>query len=434
MFHLRMSVKTSLPCCMQIRTLPKNNQTEVYLLQYGSRNIVQKLAYSGFQLQEGVRKSTGLFPRTFGFLTPRRGNKGLVPIELCGKRFCSSCTFVNKKVPVSFRVEPPWRILFIGTDEFSLETLKALNDARLRDNHTLIEHLDVVALKLKKPCPVRKYADENGLNVSDWPIGDKHNTYDVGVVSSFGRLIPERVIHMFPYGILNVHPSILPRWRGASPIAHCLLHNDAVTGVTITEIRPKHFDIGPILISEKISVPPKITRAQLEKTLAIRGGHLLVEALSDLHWLERFESEQDPSRITYAHKLHSDLAKVNWEWSMEEIFRKYRALHDLMDLKSQYRGQTIKFRNMVDIDEIAGQISRIEEHDGHRSRPPGYAHFIPWAKTVCVKCGDGWVGFKTVIYRKTLPACQFNNGYLQSEKSEPLFYDEPEKLKMVHSI
>ncbi|KAL5016378.1 hypothetical protein ScPMuIL_005967 [Solemya velum] len=174
-------------------------------------------------------------------------------LKLCKNHSVRFCTFVDHKLPKEFRSHPPWRLLFFGTDDFAVATLKALNENRMEPHLRVVDTVDVVSNKGK--TAVRKYANEAGLAVHDWPIPTWQDQYDAGILVSFGHLIPERIIHMFPYGILNVHPSLLPRWRGASPIIHTILSGDVVTGISLMEIRPKHFDIGPLLMQKEIPVP-----------------------------------------------------------------------------------------------------------------------------------------------------------------------------------
>lgn len=106
-----------------------------------------------------------------------------------------------------------------------------------------MSRLEVVTLPSRLPgdLPVRSCARELQLPVHEWPHTGPVGQFDVGVVASFGRLLSEDLILQFPYGVLNVHPSCLPRWRGPAPIVHTVLHGDKVTGVTIMEIRPKRY-------------------------------------------------------------------------------------------------------------------------------------------------------------------------------------------------
>ncbi|XP_048471975.1 methionyl-tRNA formyltransferase, mitochondrial isoform X5 [Rhincodon typus] len=143
------------------------------------------------------------------------------------------------------RTAPPWRILFFGTDEFAQRVLEKLHPSSrfLKTGKMLVQQLEVVTLPATKSAelPVRKYALMNQISVHDWPYFAPNDYFDVGIIVSFGNLLSETLIQQFPYGILNLHPSLLPRWRGPAPIFHTLIHGDQVTGVTIIQIRPTSF-------------------------------------------------------------------------------------------------------------------------------------------------------------------------------------------------
>merc|ERR1719431_415369 len=151
------------------------------------------------------------------------------------------------------KLEPPWRAVFFGSDDFSVQVLRLLHGAgfSLVPGDGLLCSLDVCTNVGKKGTenPVYRYAVSHGLNVIPYPIpkDQRLEDYDVGLLASFGHLVPTRLIQSYPYGILNVHPSLLPRWRGASPCIHTVLNGDAEAGVTIMQVAPKHFDIGPIV-------------------------------------------------------------------------------------------------------------------------------------------------------------------------------------------
>uniref|UniRef100_A0A3Q2ZZ51 methionyl-tRNA formyltransferase n=1 Tax=Kryptolebias marmoratus TaxID=37003 RepID=A0A3Q2ZZ51_KRYMA len=177
------------------------------------------------------------------------------------------------------RPRPPWRLMFFGTDQFAVESLRRLTDSR-NSSEGLVETLDVVTIH--GDVPVRRFAEQNQLRVHSWPPDVAEGQFDVGVVVSFGHLLRQRLINMFPYGILNVHPSLLPRWRGPAPVFHTILSGDKVTGVTIIQIRAHKFDVGPILNQDLYLVPEDSTAEELGASLSIRGGHLLMDTLRTL--------------------------------------------------------------------------------------------------------------------------------------------------------
>jgi len=134
--------------------------------------------------------------------------------------------------------QPP-KVLFFGTDHFSLPSLQRLHQNKV----------DVgVVTSFKSPANcVRSYAELQKLPLYRWPItAEQCASYELGVVVSFGHMIPSHIINVFPNGIINVHASLLPRWRGAAPIIYAIMKGDTKTGVSIMKIQPHHFDVGDV--------------------------------------------------------------------------------------------------------------------------------------------------------------------------------------------
>ncbi|XP_069481200.1 methionyl-tRNA formyltransferase, mitochondrial isoform X3 [Ambystoma mexicanum] len=254
------------------------------------------------------------------------------------------------------RLRPPWRVLFFGTDRFALETLKSLDEARGENKDLLIENLEVVTLPslLPKGLPVKNYAVQYGLQTHEWPNVGLCNQFDVGVVASFGRLLPEELILQFPYGILNVHPSYLPRWRGPAPIIHTILNGDQETGVTIMQIRPKRFDVGPILRQEKVAVPSQCTAKELESLLSKVGAEMLISVLKSLPKTLENKQEQPKEGATFAPKLTAAVGCIKWEEQTPvHILRLERALRTVIPLQTVYMGSTVKLLDFVEAPNVA---------------------------------------------------------------------------------
>lgn len=335
--------------------------------------------------------------------------------------------FVDGLVLNRVKRKPPWNVLFFGTDEYALTHLKSLNENRIAGDVKVVDLLEVCVPKSN--CPVRSYSQENMLHTYDWPLpAIDVNRYDVGVVVSFGHLIPKRVINLFPYGILNVHPSILPRWRGASPIIHTLLNDDKETGISVMQIRPIHFDVGPLLLQVKYAVPESCTAFQLRDYLAQEGSSLLMQALHELVTLEKMEYEQHEYGITYAHKLNPINARVNWEMqSPSDIDRQYRALSELFGLKSRWRNLSVRLNDMIPLEDMsAGDICDALDDvfpDHLMTVRPGIAFYHNKREILCIRCKDGWVGFQNITIKKLMTAKSFYNGYLSKPEYRATAFD-----------
>ncbi|XP_020497112.2 methionyl-tRNA formyltransferase, mitochondrial [Labrus bergylta] len=298
---------------------------------------------------------------------------------------------------------PPWRLLFFGSDNFAVESLKLLTVSR-SSTDGLVESLEVVTLSGN--VPVKRFALENQLPTHSWPPDNVDGRFDIGVVVSFGCLLPERLINKFPYGILNVHPSLLPRWRGPAPIFHTILHGDTVTGVTIMQIRPKRFDVGPILNQEGHQVPEDCTADELGSALATKGAHLLIDTLMTLPERMGNKKEQGQTGATFAPKINTSMSWMVWEeQTCDQISRLYRAIGSLTHLRTIWMGRTVKLLNFV------GKC-HISLSDERRKPLPGSVSYQRESNTLAVCCKDGWVGFKEVLLKKRLTAADFYNGYL----------------------
>ncbi|XP_043530502.1 methionyl-tRNA formyltransferase, mitochondrial isoform X2 [Chiloscyllium plagiosum] len=281
--------------------------------------------------------------------------------KIANRLFCAGRTVAHPGKECrrrQVRTAPPWRILFFGTDEFAQRVLEKLHPSRfLKTGKMLVEQLEVVTLPAIKSAelPVRKYALMSQIPVHDWPYFASNDYFDVGIIVSFGNLLSDTLIQQFPYGILNLHPSLLPRWRGPAPIFHTLIHGDQVTGVTIIQIRPTRFDVGPIVMQQECAVPPRCTTDELGVILAETGAEMLLLTLESLPELIKNTKEQSKEGITFAPKISVGMSWVNWqEQTREEIDQLYRAI-------------------------------------GSR---------------------NGWSGFKRVVLKKDLSAADFYNGYL----------------------
>ncbi|KAH1184239.1 methionyl-tRNA formyltransferase, mitochondrial [Mauremys mutica] len=310
------------------------------------------------------------------------------------------------------RGKPPWRVLFFGTDEFAAESLRALEAAREPREEPLIDRLEVVTLPspLPRGLPVKNCAQQFQLPTHDWPDTGPSGQFDVGVVASFGRLLSEDLILQFPYGVLNVHPSYLPRWRGPAPIVHAVLHGDTVTGVTIMQIKPKRFDVGPIIKQERYAVPSQCTAKELEAILSKLGANMLISVLKNLPESLKNKREQPNEGVTFAPKVTIAMSCIKWEeQTPEHILRLQRAIGPTLPLQTLWMGNTVKLLDFVEVHNIRSFADQLLNEHGI---VPGSVLYHKLSQTLVVRCKEGWVGVKTVILKKKLTAADFYNGYL----------------------
>ncbi|MDR5708420.1 MAG: methionyl-tRNA formyltransferase [Armatimonadota bacterium] len=223
------------------------------------------------------------------------------------------------------------RVLFFGTPEFALPSLEALHRA-----HRVVAAVtqpDRPAGRGQKrtPPPVAIRARELGLHVlqperlQDVREELERLRPEVGVVVAYGKLIPRWLLDLPPHGFLNVHPSLLPRYRGASPIPYAVRNGDPETGVTVIRLT-EELDAGPILAQQRVPVDPRDTAGTLEARLARVAADLLVQTLEALERGDIHPQPQDESAATYCGKLTKEDGRIRWEDPAVSIERHIRAM------------------------------------------------------------------------------------------------------------
>ncbi len=218
---------------------------------------------------------------------------------------------------------------------------------------------------------------------------------DVLVVASYGVILKPALLELAPHGALNVHGSLLPRWRGASPIQAAVLAGDAVTGVSIQRI-VLALDEGDVLLAKERAIRPQDTSGELFDALALLGGDALVEALDLLEQGRAVFRPQDGSRATYARKIRKERGAIDWSKDASEIERAVRAynpwpLARMLDPKGR---------------ELNVHATRVVEGAGK----PG--HVLEASARFVVACGHGALELVTVQVagKRALPAAEYLRG------------------------
>jgi methionyl-tRNA formyltransferase len=225
------------------------------------------------------------------------------------------------------------RIVFMGSPDFALPTLKALN-----------ENFDVVGVVTQpdrpagrgqnlQPSEVKRMASSLGLQIiqpnslKEEKVLDQLEEWapDVIVVAAFGQILRENVLNLPPYGCINVHASLLPRWRGAAPVQAAILH-DEVTGVTIMKM-DKGLDTGPILSQRAFPITENMTAGELFDQLAQMGADLLVETLPKYINGEIQPEPQEDQKATYAPRLKKEDGALDFSYPASFLARMVRAYH-----------------------------------------------------------------------------------------------------------
>jgi methionyl-tRNA formyltransferase len=226
-------------------------------------------------------------------------------------------------------------IVFAGTPDFAVPSLDAIAASRHRIAAVFTQpdrpsgrgrHLAPSAVKeraLALGLPVLQPATLEGGEAAR---AIASFSPDAMVVVAYGLLLPAEVLAVPRLGCLNVHASLLPRWRGAAPIARAILAGDARTGVCIMRMEAG-LDTGPVMLAREVAIGPRESAGELEARLAAAGGAAIVEALDDLAAGRAGFVHQDPARVTYAAKLTKAEARLDWREDAAALARRVRALY-----------------------------------------------------------------------------------------------------------
>jgi methionyl-tRNA formyltransferase len=254
------------------------------------------------------------------------------------------------------------------------------------------------------PSPVKKLAAARGIQVTQ-PVSLRDAQAraelrrfraDVIVVAAYGLILPQPVLELPRYGAINIHASLLPRWRGAAPIQRALLAGDRDTGVSIMQM-DAGLDTGAVLMQEKIPILEDDTMGTLRDRLAELGAKLIVQALDALETGVVKATPQSAEGVTYAAKLARREARVDWRKGAVTVNRQVRALNPSPGADARMRGVELK------IWRCAGTAGRGNPGEILSVGPRG----------LCVACGEGALVI-TELQRsggKRLPAAEFLRGF-----------------------
>ena len=302
------------------------------------------------------------------------------------------------------------RIVFAGTPKFAVKSLSVLNQS---------EH-EVVAVycqpdrpkgrgKVLTACPVKIFAEENNLLViQPEDFKDKQSQTqlallnpDVMVVAAYGQILPKAVLEIPKLGCLNIHASLLPRWRGAAPIERAILEGDRETGISIMQMN-EGLDTGDILLDKKCMISNHETAQTLHDTLSNIGANAILETLNMLPTLKA--RPQQNNEATYAEKVTKDEAQIDWHQSAEKISRVIRA----------FNPRPIAYTNAM-AKQFKNRVLRIIEAEiVNRQTTNSPGEVIKYDKDVCyIATSNGVINLKKVQLsgKNKVSIKDFNNAY-----------------------
>ena len=302
------------------------------------------------------------------------------------------------------------RIVFAGTPKFAVKSLSVLNQS---------EH-EVVAVycqpdrpkgrgKVLTACPVKIFSEENNLLViQPEDFKDKQSqsqlallNTDVMVVAAYGQILPKAVLEIPKLGCLNIHASLLPRWRGAAPIERAILEGDRETGISIMKMN-EGLDTGDIMLDKKCMISNHETAQTLHDTLSNIGANAILETLNMFPTLKA--RSQQNNDATYAEKVTKDEAQIDWHQSAEQISRSIRA----------FNPRPIAYTNAM-AKQFKNRVLRIIEADiVNRQTTNSPGEVIKYNKDICyVATSNGVINLKKVQLsgKKEVSIKDFNNAY-----------------------
>jgi methionyl-tRNA formyltransferase len=300
------------------------------------------------------------------------------------------------------------RLVFMGSPQFAVPPLEQLLASKYQ--------LAAVYTQPDRPAgrgrglaasPVKQAARARGLTVVQPAslraagVVERLGGFkpDVIVVAAFGQLLPKSVLALPRLGCLNIHPSLLPRFRGASPVASAILAGDDFSGVSIM-VMDEGLDTGPVLARAQIPISPRDTTGSLSARLSWLGAQLLGEILAGWSRGERTPQPQDESRATYCGPIAKEEGEIDWRQPAIDIWRRVRAFNPWPGCYTRWRGKTLKIIEAAPTDgggntTKAGEVVALEARAGFG-----------------VGTGDGILGISRVQMegKRAMPAEEFLRG------------------------
>ncbi len=273
------------------------------------------------------------------------------------------------------------KVIFLGTPDFGVPALESI----IRSNHEVIAVVcqpDKTGSRGKvNYCAVKQCALQHGIPLYQFERISRDGVEtlkqlrpDIMVTAAYGQILSQQVIDIPAHGIINIHGSLLPQYRGAAPIQYAVLKGDKTTGITILNTVLK-VDAGEMILQESLEIGDDETSGQLFERMAQLGGKLIVRALDLIEQGKAVYTPQDESKVTFSQKITSDMEKIDWNMSAQEVHNLVRALNPSPVAWTSVEGKRVKI--------YATAVS-----DVHHTKPSGTV-LSCGKKNLTVACGNG---------------------------------------------
>lgn len=306
------------------------------------------------------------------------------------------------------------RIVFMGTPDFAVPCL----DALIKSEHEVVGVFTQPdkpkgRKQVLTPPPVKELALENGIEVfqpstmrdgTAFELIKKLNPQLIAVVA-FGQILPKEILEYPQYGCINIHGSVLPKYRGAAPIQQAVLDGEKESGVT-SMLMDEGLDTGDILKIVKTPIDINETSGELFDRLSVMGAQLLLDTVADADNWDNIRTKQDDSKSCYAHMLKKDMCAIDWNKSAFEVHNQIRGLSPWPVATTTFDGKTLKIHQSRLSDEKGTQAGSVKNEKGNP----------------LVVCGDGLcVELCQVQYEggKRMAAADFFRGHHLTKGEKP---------------
>jgi methionyl-tRNA formyltransferase len=302
------------------------------------------------------------------------------------------------------------RVIFLGTDRFGIPTLEKLLASNDHELVGVVTGPDKLAGRGRKmqPTPVRKFVADNApklrvlmpesLNNPAFHYKFQALEADVAVVVAF-KILPPAIFDMPKHGVLNVHPSLLPRYRGPAPLNWALINGDTETGVSVIRITKK-VDAGGVLLQTRHALDPYETSRDLAVRLAPIGGDMILEAISGLEKGGLEPIPQDESLVTKAPKLSKEDGVLDWSQPAVQIHNRVRGVNPWPGAQTTLHGKQLKVFSTAPVDDLFSDQGVVVEADDKTGR-------------LVIGCGQGALKINEVQLqgKKRMRVSDFLRGY-----------------------
>lgn len=300
------------------------------------------------------------------------------------------------------------RVVFMGTPDFAAVNLQGLLDAdfvdvvgvvtqpdRARGRGQKVTFSSVKKVALNAEIPV--YQPENVNNPAFLDQLEEMNL-DAIIVVAYGQLLSKRLLDIPPHGCINVHGSLLPKYRGAGPIHRVIINGETKTGIT-TMYMEEGWDTGDMILKTEVGIGPEMTVGELHDCLAQVGSQLLVETLRQIEAGTAPRTPQDHEQANYAKKILKEEGEIQWDKPASEIYNLVRGMNPFPGAYTYYQGQIFK-------------VWKTQVESGTQTMKPGQVIEADSKKGILVQTGEGGLWLKEVqpACCKRMDAGSFLNG------------------------